>query len=216
MYLFIDNPILLTDKLAQLFETIYDLFELTGEDELPPKIGGTTLYDENGKCYFQVSSQYERPADFFDSFLDLIRVMFEPNPLGTFFLNSNPEFLLNAIPKNPFRLGYIKAISLPNESIAEFFERDIAEQLKKNNYSLASASACFVMISVNSKKYSSSKLGIEALKFFNSGFTVEEVFKSIKVTIEDQEYIKFNNTHVGFSIDNSLQGEMRLSMWLFI
>lgn len=202
-------------KLSQLFENIYDLFELSREEELPPIDDGVICYDENGKCYFQVSSQYERPADFFDSFLDLIRVMFEPNPLGTFFLNSNPEFILNAIPKDPFRLGYIKAISLPNEPIAEFFERDIAHQLKKNDYSIELASACFIMVSVNSKNYKFSQLGLDVLKFFNAGFTVDEAFNSIKATIEDQEYIKPDNRHVGFSIDNSLQDEMRLTMWLF-
>lgn len=212
----IQNSSHFVTKLSQLFENMYDLFELSREEELLANIDGCQLYDKNGKTYFQVSSQYKRPADFFDSLLDFIRVMFEPNPLGTFFLNSNPEFIFNAIPKAPFRLGYISAISLPNEPIDQFFKRNIAIQLKENNYSIESASACFVMVSVNSKKYSFSHLGVDVLNYFNAGFTTEEAFESIKVTIEGHDYKKPGNTHVGFSIDNSLRDEMRISMWLFL
>lgn len=212
----IKSPAQFSEKLSQLFANMYDLFELTREEELPSIIDGCKLYDDNDKYYFHVSSQYERPADFFVSFLDFIRVMFEPNPLGTFSLNSNPGFIFNAIPRVPFRLGYVSAISLANEPIDQFFERAIAIQLKENNYSIDLASACFVMVSVNSKKYSFKNLGVEVLNFFNAGFSTEEALNSIKAIIEEQEFIRSGNTHVGFSIDNSLQDEMRLSMWIFL
>jgi len=215
----IREPIQFSNKLTQLLATMYDLFELTREKEdLPSVINGGLNTDGsiNDKCFFQVSNQYERPANFLDCLLDFIRVMFGPNPLGTFFLNSNPEFIVNAMPKVPFNLGYITAISQPNESIDQFYKREIAFQLKDNNYLIESASACFVMVSVNSEKYSYNNLGVDVLNFFNSGFTAKIVLEGFIAAIEDQEYKPPSNTHVGFSIDNSLRDEMRLSMWLFL
>jgi hypothetical protein len=63
---------------------IYELLEITKEhDSSPPSENEIRGYiEECGKNYFQASGQYERPSEFLQTLLDMIRVIYEPTPLA--------------------------------------------------------------------------------------------------------------------------------------
>ena len=92
------EPVVFGEQLGKIFAAIYGLFERTRENTLLAKEDGIIRYfEEDGKCLFQVAGQFKRPGDFLQCLLDMLRIMFEPNPPGTWLLNSNPDFILEEI-----------------------------------------------------------------------------------------------------------------------
>ena len=86
----IQNPAGFAEKLGLLMQTTHELIEICREHELAPySENGCMHYEPGGvKCSFQAAGQFDRPDEFLASLLDMIRVNFEPDPLGTFLLNS--------------------------------------------------------------------------------------------------------------------------------
>ena len=64
---------------------------------------------------FQVMQNNDRSHEYLQTILDLVRCNFEPNPLGTFFLNSNVQFIYDAITEDKTNLGYASIVSEPNQ-----------------------------------------------------------------------------------------------------
>lgn len=100
------NPEGLRLHLEALIDAMYGAFKQTRET--PSNVSKAN--DEIDDTCFQVSSKYERPREFFQCMLDMIRIVFEPSPPGTMLLNANPCFIFDAIQQSQFRLGYLSEI----------------------------------------------------------------------------------------------------------
>lgn len=100
---------LFESALQQVFDSIENFMELTRESVHPmvTENGVQTYLEETGKLPFQVAEQFQRPNEYLRCLLDMIQANFEPDILGTFFLNSNMSFLFDSLPSTPFSFGYI-------------------------------------------------------------------------------------------------------------
>jgi hypothetical protein len=140
--------------------------------------------------------------------------MFEPHPPGTFFLNANPDFIYEEIGTDPFRMGYVTAVSEPHESIEEFHKRKLAPLIQEYGYVSNSIFATYVFVTQG--KFSRVKVG-DVVNFFDSGFSIDDALQSFANVIkEDGGISKRNRSYAGFSTDEALGDRMRVSMWLFM
>ena len=98
----LNNPKALVVALREVVAGLYQVFDLAAERPYDP--------DDDDKPLFGVSSQFDRPNEFLQTLLDMLRVFFEPDPPGTVFLNANPCFLYDAMPEKPVQLGYASVL----------------------------------------------------------------------------------------------------------
>lgn len=204
-------------KLVEVMEGIYELFELSKEHNLEPvsEDGVTRYMEEYGKTCFQVSGQFDRPSEYLESLLDIIRVNYEPCVLGTFFLNSNMGFLYDAIPDKPFQLGYVTITSIPNKQFNSFWKEDVVPYIKKCGYSIEDASSIFAVASTGEENY-----GIDFIDnistTLNSGFSVEEAVGLLAASLCESAEEPTKQIYSGYCLDSALENKIRLSLWLFI
>lgn len=210
-------PAKFQEKLIEVMEGIYELFELSKEHNLKPvsESGETRYMEESGKTCFQVSGQFKRPSEYLESLLDIIRVNYEPCVLGTFFLNSNMGFLYDAIPDKPFQLGYISITSKPNKPFDKFCKEDVIPYIEKCGYSVEDASSIFAVASTGEDNY-----GIEFIEeisaTLNSGFSVEEAVELMAASIFATVDNPTKQIYSGYCLDAALENKIRLSLWLFV
>jgi len=202
--------------LQEVMAGLYELFELAKEHELPPVInGGRAYYEEDGKTGFQVSWQFKRPGEFFQTLLDIIRVNFEPNVLGTFFLNSNMCFLHEQIPDEAFQLGYISIVSDPDQGFAGFWENQVRQRLQKYGYDLQEATAIYAIATTGKDRYNL-EFASEIRETLQSGLSVEDAICLIRSGIGIETIKPRKNIYSGFCYDPVLGSRIRLSLWFFI
>lgn len=207
----INSPAEFGQRVSNTIDNLYYLFEQTCEVELLPV---DQRQGKDWKCLFEVSGQFKRPSDFLQCLLDMLRVMFEPDPPGTFFLNANPDFIYEEIGKDPFRMGYVTAVSEPHESIEQFHKRKLAPLIQECGYVSKSIFATYVFVTQG--KFSMAQVR-DVVKFFDSGFSIEDALQNFANIIIDEAGIsKRNRTYTGFSTDEALRDRMRVSMWLFM
>jgi len=213
----IKSPSKFQEKLIEVMEGIYELFELSKEHNLESvsEDGVTRYMEESGKTCFQVSGQFNRPSEYLESLLDIVRVNYEPCVLGTFFLNSNMGFLYDAIPDTPFQLGYISITSKPNKQFDIFWEEDVIPHIQKCGYSVNDASSIFAVASTGEEKY-----GIDFIDnistTLNSGFSVDEAVELMAASLCETVEEPTKQIYSGFCLDTALESKIRLSLWLFI
>jgi hypothetical protein len=214
-YMNIIEPVLFGEQLGKIFAAIYGLFEQARENTLLAEEDGVIRYfEEGGKCLFQVAGQFKRPGDFLQCFLDMLRIMFEPNPPGTWLLNSNSDFILEEIGGNGFQLGYITGVSAPSEQLSDFYSRVIEPQMQENSYVLESAFATYAFIT-SGDKWTMKKVS-EISSFFDSGFSVDDAVQTLANGMNGKGVSKRNRSFAGFSSDKALGKSMRFSMWIFL
>lgn len=207
----IKSPAEFAHRISNTIENLYYLFDQTCEVELLPF---DQRQGKDWKCLFEASGQFKRPNDFLQCLLDMVRIMFEPDPPGTFFLNANPDFIYEEICTTPFRLGYVTALSEPHESIDKFNKRKLEPLIQEYGYDSNSIFATYVFVT-HGKSSMSQIRGI--VKFFDSGFSVDNALQSFANIIkEDGEISKRNRSYAGFSTDEALGDRVRVSMWLFM
>lgn len=145
----VPEPADFCNQLGQMFSTTHALIDLLREKTLSSHSeDGCQLFDpDSGTCVFQAAGQFERPQQFLQTLLDLVRIIFEPTPHGTLLLNSNIGFVLGEIVNTHFRLGYLSAIRTPGESASEFHRRVIAPQTLALGYGDVIPHAVFLMVS---------------------------------------------------------------------
>lgn len=140
----VPEPDALRIQLDRTFREIHALIHLMREKTLFPFTDGVINYTEAaGPCAFEVTQQFDRPAEYLQTLLDLIRIIHEPYPPGTLLLNANLGFVLEEIPVLPFRIGYLSVTSLPGETTAELHVRAVAPKLAELGYDMADAYASF-------------------------------------------------------------------------
>ena len=209
------EPAAFREQLEKIFTAIYGLFEQTRENTLLAEEDGIIRYfEEEGKCLFQVAGQFKRPSDFLQCLLDMLRIMFEPNPPGTWLLNSNPDFLLEEICANGFQLGYVTGVSAPNEPISGFYSRVIEPQMQENKYLPETAFATYAFIT-SGDRWNMKKVS-EISHFFDSGFSIDDAVQTLANGMNGKGVSKRNRCYTGFSSDTALGKSMRISMWIFL
>ncbi len=208
---------LFRQKLMVVMQELHELFELSKEHDLDPvSADGVTRYlEEDGKTGFHVTNQFARPSEFLESLLDIIRVNFDPCAPGTFFLNANMGLLYDAMPSEPFQLGYASMISAPGKPFAAFWKEDVVPYLKACGYDIDRARSVFAVASTGMDNY-----GVD---FFNevsttleSGFSLHEAKELISSHVRDLANAPIKHIHAGYCMDAGLGSKMRLSFWLVI
>lgn len=211
------------EKLQDVMRGFYELFELSKEYNLEPvSDNGTIVYsEETGKCCLQAARQFDRPSEYLECLLDIVRVNFEPCQLGSFFLNSNLCFLYDAIPDTTFQLGYVSLTSEPNKSFEHFWQEDVMPYIETCGYSVKDATSVFVVASTGKERYNLDFVG-NTLATLESGFSTSEalglIAASFNETVEDYETVKapYKQFNSGFCLDASLENKIRVSLWMFI
>lgn len=213
----INSPAQFEEKLQDVMKRFYELFELSKEYNLEPvSDNGTIVYSEDsGKCCFQVAGQFERPSEYLESLLDIVRVNFEPCQLGSFFLNSNLCFLYDAIPDTPFQLGYVSITSESNKPFEVFWEEDVIPYIEKCGYSVNGASSIFVVASTGRERYNLDFIG-DVLSTLKSGFSTSEAIELMASSVGETAEVPSKPISSGFCLDASLGNKIRVSLWLFI
>lgn len=205
------------EKLKGVMGGVYELLECAREYDLKPvDENGVTRYAEDvGKCSFQVSGQYERPAEFLQTLLDIVRADFEPSPLGTFFLNSNMEFIYDAIPDRPFQLAYASLVSEDGQSFVSFFQDAVQPHLKRCGYNASQFSAMFVVASTGRERYGV-KFTAEISRALGSGFSTNEAMGLLAAELDAPASEPLKETYAGYCLVPELESRIRLSLWCFV
>ena len=214
----IKDSTLFKAKLHEVMTGVYELFELAKEHNLSPvdENGITRYLAKDGKTCFQVSGQYDRPAEFLQTLLDIIKVNYEPDILGTFFLNSNMGFLFDNIPKSSFQLAYASITSVNGKQFKAFWNEDVLPYLKDCGYNMEDTAAIFIVASTGRKRYQPD-FALEIMTTLDSGFTVDEAFSSMLSVIKSENStLPKKHTYSGYCLDPVLGNKIRLSMWMFM
>jgi len=202
--------------LQNVMDAVYTLLELTREYDLKPiSEDGVMVYcEESGKCGFQASSQYERPSEFLQTLLDMIRVQYDPNPMGTFFLNSNIGFMYEEMPEGPFQLAYASLVSREDQSFSSFFANDMSPYLEQCGYEAENITAMFAVASTGHERYKM-KFVSEISGTLKSGFSVDEALGLMASSIDSSVSKPKKQTYAGYCLDPELGTRIRLSLWCF-
>ncbi|SLM28794.1 hypothetical protein MTBBW1_1560003 [Desulfamplus magnetovallimortis] len=209
----VKNTLKFAENMQSLVSGMYNIFESTFEKEFPQKTNDVTHYVES-KCCFQASDQYERPHEFLQSLLDILRVIYEPQPMGTFFFNSNPSFLLEAIPADPFQLAYGSFISKPNQNFKQFWSNDIFQKLQEYGYSMLYTTTLFVVVSTGNERYELELIS-EVSEILDSGFSPEEAIGLIASEIDSEYPMPEKEVYSGYCLVPELKDQLRVSLWMF-
>jgi len=213
----VPDPVQFGKALNEVVEAIHKMLEATKEYDWKPvtKDGVRTYYEETGKCGFQAAYQYERPTEFLQTLLDMIRVHFEPRTMGTFFLNSNIGFLHEAMPEAPFQLAYASLVSNENQSFSSFFANDVSPYLEQCGYDAENITAMFAVASTGHERYKMNFVS-EIAGTLKSGFSVNEVLGMMASSIDSSVSKPEKQTYSGYCLDPELGTRIRLSLWCFI
>jgi len=210
----VSQPNEFSGKLQQLMGNVFDLFELTKEYEYPTRaensVGGYS--EDNGKYNFQVARQYERPSEFLQVLLDVMRVNYDPRLPGTWFLNSNPSYIYDGIPKSPFCLGYVSLVSNGDEDFSSFYPSTVAPYIEACGYDITQISKSYAVVS-SGGKHNFNKLVEDVCEKLESAFSVYVVNNFCAPDEEDKSQ---NRCYAGFCVDPALENRIRLSMWFYI
>ena len=204
-------------KLQEVMKGMHELFELTKEYDLAPvdENDVTRYFEEDGKTGFQATGQYERPAEFLQTLLDIIRVNFEPFPMGTWLFNSNMGFMYDEIPDRPFQLAYASLVSDDNQSFASFFRENVSPYLERCGYDVGQFAAIFAVASTGSERYRL-RFTSEISTTLNSGFSVPEALGLLAAEMDSSVSKPQKQTYAGYCLVPELGSRIRLSLWCFV
>lgn len=213
----VKDPRRFSEKLREVMTGIYELFELTREHELSPvSDDGVIRYiEEHGKVCFQVSGQFNRPSEFLQALLDIVRANYEPCVLGTFFLNSNMIFLYDQVPEAPFQLGYISIVDDKNKPFSRFWHEDVLPYIEVCGYTIDDASAIYAVASTGEDKYQLDFM-VEIADTLGSGFSADEAVGLLAASVSETIEEPTRHTYAGYCLDEALGNDTRLSLWLFL
>lgn len=207
----LNNPQAFVAALRKAIAGLYQVFDLAAERPYNP--------EDDDKVLFGVSSQFDRPNEFLQTLLDMLRVFFEPDPPGTLFLNANPCFLYEALSDQPVQLGYVSVLSEPGESFSSMLNEKIFPRLTELGYQ-AGYSSAFFAICRGSDRGGRIKFGdeliCEAGMALQANISVDEAWGGLYSAIKGEAPAFLKRHYVGASFDQSLGDRLRVSVWLII
>lgn len=191
----IKEPDKFKEKLENAMAAIYELLELSKEYDIKSALGDELIpyIEETGKTCFHVSGQFYRPNEYLQALLDIIRVNYEPRPMGTLLLNSNMQFIYDRIPSCPFRIGYVSITSCDNIPFDIFWKQYVVPYIKKCGYSFNNANPMYVITTVGVERYNTELM--------------DNVISAIEPNLSFE---------AGFCLDAALEKKTRVSLWMFI
>lgn len=213
----INSPAHFKYALDALFFAVDTLYYAIDQDDHSHNVEKIEEPPEETMFGFDRSTRnIERPHEFLQTILDIVRVNYEPQPLGTTMLNSNPCFLYDAIPSTPFEIGYLSLVSEPSESFGDFWTRRIKPYAESLGYGLDEKQTMFVVCSAGELRYGLD-LFSEVSETLNSGPTVEEVLAStIAIIANTPEAEESKECYSGFCLDSALDNRLRVSIWSYL
>lgn len=199
----------LMDAMIQIHQGIYKLMELLKEHEFPQFSNGVQRYhSEQGKLPFQVATQFDQPAEFLQSLLDMLKVQFEPYPMGTLLLNSNVvAHMAYHLDKDIEKFHYLSVIGEPHQTPRDIWNMTIGPYLRLREISFKRIKVALVAVMV-SETYYSIRLAGEMADMWMEGL------EPVADTLEDHE-IEEPYLHYGFGTDEGLKDKIRISVWSF-
>lgn len=207
------------DALQRSFAGMHALMSALHEN-LPVDFPGGQFLEDDELSPFQLMARFSRPTEFLQTWLDLVRVIYEPSPPGTFFLNSNLDWVPSEVPARPFRLVYLSAISKPGESVAALDQRVVRPRLAVKGSAANPPSTSFVMVTTAAGNADYSRaIRRQVMACYEAGFHPDEVVGMLKAAIQGEEGITSGGGRVyaGFSQDAALSPDrFRLSLWAFV
>ncbi|WP_019025416.1 MULTISPECIES: hypothetical protein [unclassified Thioalkalivibrio] len=138
---------------------------------------------------FEAAQSASRPHEYLQCMLDVLRVTFEPAPIGSVLLNANPN-LFTSIPAlmGAFDLGYGSLVADPAQAFGDFWPQTMKPHLRSHGSDPDAAQAVFVIVTTGPERYGPALLD------------------EIAPALEDQ-------AHYGFCLDPALEGRLRVSVW---
>ncbi len=187
---------------------IRELMDFLKEHEFPEVSNGVRhYYAEDGKLPFQETQQFDRPDEFLQALLDIMKVQFEPWPLGTFFLNSNVmAYLADSIDKNGFSFNYASITSEPQAGFTDFWLTAVEPYLNKLGIPFNGGQS-FVAVTVGPSNYSLN-LVEEVDRVLGSGISLASAVKAVVGHgVSDQHVV------CGYAVEEGLDSRIRVSVW---
>ena len=199
----------------KLLDGAYEVIDGARETTLSPTTedGVIVYFEELGKLGFQATGQYKRPNDFLQTLLDMVRVAYEPSVLGTFFLNSNMQFVFDEINSNKFCLGYGSLVSRDDQSFEDFYKKNFLPYLHSCGYDASQALALFVVVTTGEDRYGFDLVS-DVSSVLNSGFSVNEALGLIASSIDEAIDKPKKTAYAGYCLDSALGSRLRCSAWI--
>ncbi|MBE9516677.1 MAG: hypothetical protein IME93_06830 [Proteobacteria bacterium] len=158
-------------------------------------------------------SKLGRGEDFLQSYLDILRVIYEPAPLAPFFLNGCPGIIADHIPESAFRFGYGSFVSDEASSFTDFYEGTVSPALKQYGYDQEKICSAFFAITVGRERYNLTEMS-EVLSVLNvKAQTTDNV--ALLSSYENEDKATNDNVFAGMAMDSALEARCRLSIWVF-
>ena len=153
-----------------------------------------------------------KAEDFLQSYLDMLRVIYEPAPLAPFSLNGNPEIISDHIPDSAFRFGYGSFVSDQASSFADFYEFNVLPTLRQYGYEQEKVCSAFFAVSMGRERYNMTEMSevLSVLKVQPQADNVELLSSYINLNKDVSERV-----FTGMAMDTALDARCRLSVWVF-
>lgn len=177
---------------------LHHLHRLLDSETLQEKPG-----KENPLTAFQATEGVDRPAEFLQCLLDVIRVNFDPHAPGTLFLNSNMDLIAEGIPHDAFHLAYGSLVSGPKAGLESFWESEVLTHLNANGCDLTEAHALYVIITTGPERFESALVDA-------AGAALERTAGHDRRQAGEGGIESF-----GFCVDPVLGDRLRVSVWAF-
>lgn len=163
---------------------------------------------------FEATRRIGNSAEFFQTLADLLRVVFEPNPPGSMFLNSNWDLLTAGVPKEPCRLYFVSAVSAPGESLSATLVQRIAPRLPPDALRTPGTSSYLALcLPPGSRTATALKL---VQTFIGAGFAPEAALEALNAVAAGAQDAKLPAAHAGVAYDPMLLPDQhRVSVWCF-
>lgn len=202
------------NAMDQIDTGIRELMDILKEHEFPEVSNAVRhYYVEDGKLPFQVAQQFDRPDEFLQALLDMIRVQYEPFPMGSMLLNANVlAYLYAAINNEQLRFGYLSMLSENRQPFTDFWQSEVTAYSKKNGYSLSDAQAMFVVVTVGDSNYGLPLL-TEVNEVLGSGISLKGAVKNVAAEVAGGD-AAVTERFSGFCLDEAMMGRLRVSVWL--
>ena len=96
--------------------------------------------------YINALTTAREPMELLQCSLDFIRCTYEPNPMGTWFLNGNPDFLDSALSESKGKFYYSSSLLSRVEGFAEHYRKSIAPSFERQGFDINKPPRVFVII----------------------------------------------------------------------
>lgn len=201
-----DHPAEFVEGFREQIDALDTFFRIVSQDKQGQAETGIKL------------SRMGRAEDFLQSYLDMLRVIYEPAPLAPFFLNGHPELVADHIPNSEFRFAYGSFLSDPASNFSDFFEKNVMSTLQQYGYDQKCIRSAFFSVCVGRERYNLTEMS--------------EVLATLKVRPVSQEHedmenvvmhssyfgeldVVNDNVFAGMAMDSSLDDRCRASVWVF-